>query len=76
MTLTEYVAKMGPKKVAHMLDLSPGTVNAWRWNVRQPSVEKAIELMIKTDGLLTWEDIFHDARRKVEEKLEVEQSIA
>jgi hypothetical protein len=76
MTLTEYVEKMGPGKVALMLDLSPGTVKAWRWKVRQPSVEKAIELMIKTDGLLTWEDIYGDARQRVEEKIKLEKSIA
>ena len=70
MTLKEYIEKMSPEKIARSLHLSLGTVNSWRWGVRQPSVYKAIELIIKTDGLLSWEDIYEKEINKVKADIE------
>ena len=69
MTLKEYIEKMSPEKIARNLHLSPGTVNSWRWGVRQPSVYKAIELIIKTDGLLDWDDIYCNEIKRVKKDL-------
>jgi len=70
MNLKEYIEIIGPKKIAKSLNLSVETVNSWKWGVRYPSINKAIELIVRTDGLLNWENIYESKINKVKAELE------
>ena len=75
MNLKEYIEKVGPEKIAKNLNLSVETIKSWKWGARHPSIPKAIELMLITDGLLSWEDIYESEIQQVILKIATKQAI-
>ena len=58
MNLSEYIIKRGEEPLAKELDVSVATVQSWRYGRRQRTVRLATQLMMMSNGVLSWEDIY------------------
>lgn len=58
MTLPQYIEKMGIRKTADLLGVSPQTVLQWKNLETTPRPMTAYNIIEVTKGLLDWEDIY------------------
>ena len=65
-TLKEWIEFLGMPKAAKECNVSEATIKAWRYGYRQPSIEKAKEIIVAAEGRLDYESIFGEIKDFVE----------
>ena len=58
MNLSEYIERVGVKRIAEKLNVSAVTVYDWKNLVNAPSPENAFVLIEFSNGILDWEAIY------------------
>ena len=58
MNIVSYIEKMGVRKTAKTLDVSPQTVLQWKNLETTPRPMTAHKIIELTGGILSWEDIY------------------
>lgn len=58
MNLPDYIRTIGDKAAMALFNAKPATVKAWRLGYRQPSREKAREIIAVTGGKVSWDDMY------------------
>ena len=57
-TLKQYIEFIGIDPAAELFDCSSASTKAWRYGLRQPSIEQAKKIIRATKGKLDFESIF------------------
>ena len=57
-TLKKYIEFIGIVPAAELFDCSSASTKAWRYGLRQPSIEQAKKIIRASDGKLDFESIF------------------
>jgi len=57
-TLKEYIEFIGNKEAANLFNCSLHSVKAWRYNLRQPSIDQAKVIIRASEGKLDFESIY------------------
>lgn len=58
MDLVSYIREVGNDRAAKTLKVKPRRILAWRYGVRRPRPEKAIEIEKLTGGVVTFKEIY------------------
>lgn len=61
MTLKDFIKKLGCDKSATLLGVEKRTINSWIWGERRPRHKKALEIVGKTDGLVSYSECYGQA---------------
>ena len=57
-TLKQYIEFIGIEPAAELFDCSSASTKAWRYGLRQPSIEQAKKIIQASKGKLDFESIF------------------
>lgn len=61
MTLIEYIRKHGDSRCAELFEVKQRTVASWRRGENFPRAKKAREIIDRTDGQVSMDDIYRQA---------------
>lgn len=64
MNLREYIETIGDEEAAKVLGVKVRTIKSWRYGARVPRPAKALDIVKKTHGLLTFENIYCQQKKR------------
>jgi len=71
-TLKQYIEFIGIEPAAELFDCSSASTKAWRYGLRQPSIEQAKKIIQASKGKLDFESIFGPIEESAKTKKAVE----
>ena len=58
MLLSDYIEEIGTERACNLFNVAPTTVQQWKNLQSAPKPETAFEIVKKSFGIVTWEDIY------------------